>query len=426
MTETIFALSSGPPPAGIAVVRISGPQASAALLALGGRLPQPRRASARTLRDPEDGTLLDRALVLWLPGPGTATGEDTAELHLHGGRAVVAAVERALARIPGLRRAEAGEFTRRAFANGRIDLAEAEGLADLLAAETELQRRSALAMASGELSRVVEDWRGRVLDLSAAVEAALDFADEDDVAGLPEDFATRCKALAGDFESWLRRPRAELLREGFRVVIAGPPNAGKSTLFNALVESEAAITTPIPGTTRDVLTRPVALDGIPFVFVDTAGLRTGSVDPVERIGIDRALAASRDADLVLWLGPETGRPQEAWQIAPQCDRMDRPSVDDPRHTVSAVTGEGLNALRADLIATARAAMPAPGEAALGQRQHRLLGECRDAVREASRAHDPLLVAEHLRLARVALDRLVGRSGTEDMLDALFARFCIGK
>lgn len=426
MTETIFALSSGPPPAGIAVVRISGPQASAALLALGGRLPQPRRASARTLRDPEGGTLLDRALALWLPGPGTATGEDTAELHLHGGRAVVAAVERALARIPGLRRAEAGEFTRRAFANGRIDLAEAEGLADLLAAETELQRRSALAMASGELSRVVEDWRGRVLDLSAAVEAALDFADEDDVAGLPEDFAIRCRALAEDFESWLRRPRAEVLREGFRVVIAGPPNAGKSTIFNALVESEAAITTPIPGTTRDVLTRPVALDGIPFVFVDTAGLRTGSEDPVERIGIDRALAASRDADLVLWLGPETGRPQAAWQIAPQCDRMDRPRVDDPRHIVSAVSGEGLNALRADLIATARAALPAPGEAALGQRQHRLLGECRDAVRDASGAHDPLLVAEHLRLARVALDRLVGRSGTEDMLDGLFARFCIGK
>ena len=426
MTETIFALSSGPPPAGIAVVRISGPQASAALLALGGRLPQPRRASARTLRDPEDSTLLDRALVLWLPGPGTATGEDTAELHLHGGRAVVAAVERALGRIPGLRRAEAGEFTRRAFANGRIDLAEAEGLADLLAAETELQRRSALAMASGELSRVVEDWRGRVLALSAAVEAALDFADEDDVAGLPEDFATRCQALAEDCEAWLRRPRAELLREGFRVVIAGPPNAGKSTLFNALVESEAAITTPIPGTTRDVLTRPVALDGIPFVFADTAGLRTESDDPVERIGIDRALAASRGADLVLWLGPRTGRPQEAWQIAPQCDRLDRPRIDEPRHTVSAVSGEGLNALRVDLIATARAALPAPGEAALGQRQHRLLGECRDAVREASRARDPLLVAEHLRLARVALDRLVGRSGTEDMLDALFARFCIGK
>ena len=174
MTDTIFALSSGSPPAGVAVVRISGPQASAALLALAGRMPEPRRASAVRLRDPADGALLDSALALWLPGPGTATGEDTAELHLHGGRAVIAAVEGALARLPGLRRAEAGEFTRRAFAHGRIDLAEAEGLADLLAAETELQRRSALAMASGALSRVVEDWRGRVLDLSAEVEAALD------------------------------------------------------------------------------------------------------------------------------------------------------------------------------------------------------------------------------------------------------------
>ncbi|MDP3675176.1 MAG: tRNA uridine-5-carboxymethylaminomethyl(34) synthesis GTPase MnmE [Novosphingobium sp.] len=426
MNDTIFALSSGPAPAGIAVVRISGSQAGAALTALASGLPPPRQARARTLRDPADGNLLDRALVLWLPGPGTATGEDTAELHLHGGRAVIAAVEAALSRLPGLRRAEAGAFTRRAFANGRIDLAEAEGLADLLAAETELQRRSALAMASGELSRVVEAWRDQVLALSAAVEAVLDFADEDDVAGLPADFAANCGELALDMEAWLRRPRAEVLREGFRVVVAGPPNAGKSTLFNALVESDAAIATPIPGTTRDVLTRPVALDGAPFVFADTAGLRADSDDPVERIGIDRARAASSAADLVLWLGQESERPPGAWQIDPQCDRPDRERIGCSRHTVSAVTGEGLDALRGDLVATARKVMPAPGEAALGQRQHRLLDECNDALREASRADDSLLVAEHLRLARLALDRLVGRSGTEDMLDALFGRFCIGK
>ena len=426
MSGTIFALSSGAPPAGIAVVRISGPQASAALLALAGRLPEPRRASAVQLRDPADETLLDRALALWLPGPGTATGEDTAELHLHGGRAVVAAVENALARLPGLRRAEPGAFTRRAFANGRIDLAEAEGLADLLSAETELQRRSALAMASGELSRVVEDWRVRVLTLSAQVEASLDFADEDDVAGLPVTFGDDCRALAEELSVWLARPRAELLRDGFRVVIAGPPNAGKSTLFNVLVENEAAIATPIPGTTRDVLTHPVALDGIPFVFADTAGLRTDSDDPVERIGIERALAASDAADLVLWLGPADERPDGAWQIAPQRDRRDREEIADPRHAVSALTGEGIDALRADLVATARAAMPAPGQVALGQRQHRLLDECRQALADAAQAHDPLLAAEHLRLARLALDRLVGRSGTEDMLDALFGRFCIGK
>jgi tRNA modification GTPase len=370
--------------------------------------------------------VLDRALILWLPGPGTATGEDVAELHLHGGRAVISAIESTLASLPGLRHAAAGEFTRRAFANGRIDLAEAEGLADLLTAETELQRRSALAMASGELSRTVEDWRRRVLDLSATVEAAIDFADEDDVGGLPLDFAGRCQVLAVEIDDWLCRPRAEMLRDGFRVVIAGPPNAGKSTLFNTLVESEAAIATPVPGTTRDVLMRPVALDGVPFVFADTAGLRSDSDDPVERIGIDRALAASEAADLVLWLGPESERPAKAWQIAPQCDRKDRPMPRDPRHTVSARTGKGLDGLRADLVLAARAAMPAPGEVAVSQRQRELLEDCREAVADAAGEGDLLLVAEHLRLARLALDRLVGRSGTEDMLDALFGRFCIGK
>ncbi|QGN54891.1 tRNA uridine-5-carboxymethylaminomethyl(34) synthesis GTPase MnmE [Novosphingobium sp. Gsoil 351] len=426
MSDTIFALSSGPPPAAIAVVRISGPHAGEALRALAGRLPVPRRASTASLRDPGDGSLLDRALVLWLPGPGTATGEDSAELHLHGGRAVVAAIERALAGLPGLRRAEAGEFTRRAFTNGVIDLAEAEGLADLLAAETELQRRSALAMASGELSRLVEGWRDRVLSLSAQLEASLDFADEDDVAGLPAAFEADCRDLSEALAAWLARPHAELLRDGFRVVIAGPPNAGKSTLFNMLTDTEAAIATPIPGTTRDLLTQPVALDGVPFVFVDTAGLRADSADPVERIGIARAEAASAAADLVLWLGAADERPGGAWQLAPQCDRPDRDAVADPRHAVSALTGEGIASLCADLVATARVAMPAPGAVALGQRQRRLLGECREAVASAAHHPDPLLAAEHLRLARLALDRLIGRSGTEDMLDALFGRFCIGK
>src|SRR5687768_4344432 len=316
MTDTIFALSSGAPPAAIAVVRISGPRAGEVLAALAGRLPKSRRATAVTLSDPADGAPLDRALALWLPGPATATGEDIAELHLHGGRAVVAAVETALARMPGLRRAEAGEFTRRAFANGRIDLAEAEGLADLLIAETELQRRSAMAMASGALSRVVEAWRERVLALSAAVEAVLDFADEDDVAQLPERFADDCRELAEELDEWLARPRAEPLREGFRVVLAGPPNAGKSSLFNALVQSEAAITSPIPGTTRDVITRAVAIEGVPLQFVDTAGLRAGGTDAIERIGVDRALGAAREADLVLWLGAEGDGPKgvRLWEI----------------------------------------------------------------------------------------------------------------
>ena len=427
MTDTIFALSSGPPPAAIALVRISGPGAGAALAALAGKLPSPRRAVSVRLRD-GDGETLDRALVLWLPGPGTATGEDIAELHLHGGRAVVAAVEAALGALPGLRRAGAGEFTRRAFANGRIDLAQAEGLADLLSAETELQRRSALAMASGALSKEVESWRARLLGLSASLEAVLDFSDEDDVAALPDAFAHDCEALADDLGTWLARPRAELLREGFRVVLAGPPNAGKSTLFNALTQSEAAITSPLPGTTRDVITRAVALDGVPFVFVDTAGLREASTDPVEAIGIDRARGAAAGADVVLWLGDAAETPAGAatWPIAAQIDRPDHPADPTARHAVSALTGAGMAELRSALIAHARTALPAPGEAALGERQHRLLGECRDGVGAAAIQPDPLLAAEHLRLSRAALDRLVGRSGTEAMLDTLFGRFCIGK
>ncbi|HUQ13041.1 MAG TPA: tRNA uridine-5-carboxymethylaminomethyl(34) synthesis GTPase MnmE [Novosphingobium sp.] len=424
MTETIFALSSGAPPAAVALVRVSGPRAGEALRALAGRLPEPRRATLADLLEPDEGAPLDRALVLWLPGPGTATGEDTAELHLHGGRAVVAAVERALGALPGLRRAEAGEFTRRAFAHGRLDLAEAEGLADLLAAETELQRRSALAMAEGGLSRQADEWRARVLELSAAVEAALDFSDEDDVAGLPARFGDECRALCDSLGEWVAQPRAELLRDGFRVVLAGPPNAGKSTLFNALTESEAAITSPLAGTTRDVITRSVALDGVPFVFADTAGVWEGGGDPVEAIGIGRARKAANTADLVLWLGDADDAPPDAWPIAAQVDR--RAPGEGARHRVSAVTGAGLAELRAAVLDHARSALPAPGQAALGARQHGLLSACRDEVTAATDESDPLIVAEHLRRARLALDRLVGRSGTEDMLDALFGRFCIGK
>lgn len=426
MAETIFALSSGAAPAAIGIVRISGPRAADALRKLAGRLPAARRASHVTLRD-DAGEILDRALAIWLPGPGTATGEDTAELHCHGGRAVIAAVEAALAAQPELRRATPGEFTRRAFANGRIDLAEAEGLAELLTAETELQRRSALAMAGGAFSRQVEQWRERLLTSAAAVEAVLDFADEDDVAALPSDFATRIEDLRGEICDWLKRPRAEALRDGFRVVLAGPPNIGKSTLFNALVESEAAITAPIAGTTRDVLTRPVAIEGVPFLFMDTAGLRDeGTADAIEIIGVERARNALGEADLVLWLGAEGEGPCRGWEIEPQIDSPRCRAKSAPRHRVSALTGEGLMRLRGDLVAAARAALPRPGEAALNERQHRLLGEAESMLSSAAQLTDPLLVAEHLRLARVAFDALVGRATTEDMLDTLFGRFCIGK
>lgn len=425
MAHTIFALSSGAPPAAIAVIRVSGPRAGEALCSLTGGIPAPRRASYRTLRD-RAGDVLDRALVLWLPGPGSATGEDMAELHCHGGRAVVAAVERALSAIPELRRATPGEFTRRAFANGRIDLAEAEGLADLLTAETELQRKSALAMAGGAVSRVLEGWRERLIVASAAVEAVLDFADEEDAAALPEDFSDRLEALRGEIGVWLARPRAEALRDGFRVVLAGPPNSGKSTLFNALVEEEAAIAAPMAGTTRDVLTKPVALEGVPFLFADTAGLRDQTADPIEAIGIGRARSALEGADLVLWLGADGEGPPGAWDLETMADLDSRARKREPRHRVSAVTGAGIRALRTDLVAAARASLPRPGEAALNARQHRLLGEAEAALSRAGSSLDPLLVAENLRVARLAFDALLGRTTTEDMLDALFGRFCIGK
>lgn len=425
MTDTIFALSSGAVPAAIAVIRVSGPLADKALSSLCGGLPVARKASYRQLRD-QAGDLLDQALVLWLPGPHTATGEDIAELHLHGGRAVVGAVEAALGNIEKLRRATPGEFTRRAFANGKIDLAEAEGLADLLSAETELQRRNAMAMAGGAFSRQVTEWRDELLGLSAQVEAVLDFSDEDDVAGLPAQFAERLASLEAAIGEWLARPRAQILRDGFKVVLAGPPNSGKSTLFNKLVESEAAITSPLAGTTRDVLTRPIAMAGVPFVMCDTAGIRDGSEDEIEVIGVERARAMTASADLVLWLGPEGEGPEGAWEIEAQSDRADHPVKRASRHRVSAVSGEGMDGLRQELVKHARSAMPKPGEAALNERQHDLLAQAGNWINSAAGLSDPLLVAEHLRLARQAFDELSGRAATEDMLDTLFGRFCIGK
>lgn len=425
VADTIFALSSGAPPAGVGVIRVSGPAARDALLALTGRVPEPRRASLARLRG-ADGQVLDEALVLWFPGPNTATGEDLAEFHCHGGRAVIAAVEGALASLRGTRRAEPGEFTRRAFANGRIDLAEAEGLGDLLAAETELQRAAAIANAGGALSRQIEGWRERVLGFSAEVEGVLDFSDEEDSADLPECFTWNIAALAAELAEWLARPRSERLGEGFRVVLAGPPNAGKSTLFNALVESEAAITSPIAGTTRDVIERSVAIGGVPFTFVDTAGLRAqAEADAIEAIGIARAEAELVRADLVLWLGPEGEGPESAWEIAAQADRAGfAPKASGM--TLSAETGEGVAALKSALVEAARAALPKPGEAALNVRQHARLSEAAEAVEAAKSLSDPLLVAEELRRARLAFDRLIGRATTEDMLDTLFGRFCIGK
>lgn len=425
MDDTIFAVSSGTPPAAIGIIRISGPRAGDALEALSAKTLEPRRASLATLRG-RGGALLDQALVLWFPGPNTATGEDLCELHCHGGKAVLAAVSDALSQIDGLRAAEPGEFTRRAFVNGRIDLAEAEGLGDLLAAETELQRAAAIQMAGGGLSEKVDRWRGEVLRLSALVEAALDFSDEDDVAEIPAGFADGVQALRGFLNEWLGRPRAEKLGEGFRVVLAGPPNSGKSTLFNALVESEAAITSPIAGTTRDVIERNVAIAGVPFSFVDTAGLRASSEDSIEVIGIDRARAELDRADVILWLGAEGEGPDASWEIAARADASDFTPKPSARFAISAKTGENVALLKESLVETAKSALPKPGEAALNARQFGHLSEAARALQAAQGESDLLLVAEELRRARLAFDRLIGRATTEDMLDALFGRFCIGK
>lgn len=426
--DTIFALSSGAPPAAIAVIRISGPAAFAAVQRLAGDLPPPRRASLRTLRDAHN-LVLDQALVLVFPGTATATGEDLAELHLHGGRAVVRAVEEALLAVPGLRRAEAGDFTRRAFANGRIDLNQAEGLADLLSAETEWQRRAAAAMVGGAFSHQVEAWREELLLLSARLEAAIDFSDEGDVGEQDYiDISNRCILLHDAISAYLSLPSAEKLRDGLRVVIAGPPNSGKSTLLNALVAREAAIVSDIAGTTRDLIEVPVAFQGMPFLFTDTAGLRDDSEDAIEVIGMERAGQAIAGADMLLWLGPEGEGPEHHGRVEIEA------KADDPAHVaksgaalkLSAKSGEGLARLIDLLVATGREMLPPPDSFTLNQRQRHLVRQIAACMQQASKAEDPLIAAEELRQARLALDALTGRASTEDMFDALFGRFCIGK
>ena len=423
MEQTIFALSSGAPPAGIAIIRVSGSRAGLALGHLAGDRPPPRQAAIRTLRS-SSGDILDRALVLWLPGPGTVTGEDMAEFHCHGGRAVIEAVLSELGTLEQLREAEAGEFTRRAFANGRMDLAEVEGLGDLLAAETEWQRRGAIAAAGGELSRRIEQWRGEVLSLSAQIEAAIDFGDEDDVDSLPDEFGDKISELAKAMEAVIERPSTERLKAGIRVVFAGPPNAGKSSLFNALLQEGAAIVSPEAGTTRDVIERPVALGGAPFILVDTAGIREEGASTIEAIGIDRAKQQMEAADIVLWLGPAEELPAGAHLVQSKSDIV-QPSI-DRGHIVSSVTGAGLNELVDWLIATAASLLPPPNRLALNRRQRKLVSECAGHLRHAGGEIDVLIAAEELRLARAALDAISGRAGTEDMLDALFGKFCIGK
>ena len=423
MQDTIYALASGRPPAAIAIVRVSGPGAHDAALLLDGALPPVRKATLRGLNDPSNDGLIDEALVLRFDAPASATGENIVEFHCHGGRAVVDALLRALDGLSGFRLAQPGEFTRRALANGRIDLTEAEGLADLLSAETELQRRSAMARAGGALRARLDGWRDRILALSARAEVAIDYADEED-GGAPDDLGPETDQLASEMATLLSAPRVEPLRDGIRIVVAGPPNAGKSSLVNALAQSERAIVTSIPGTTRDVIEVPLAIAGIPFILVDTAGLREAS-DEVESIGIGRARQEAERADILLWLGEEKELPDHpnSLQLKAKADLADRSGQGLP---VSSLTGEGIASLLELLVERAVALLPKGDEIAVDRRQHDLLELAASALDRASGLHDLLLIAEELRIARSAIDRISGRAGVDELLDTLFGRFCLGK
>lgn len=423
--DTIVALSSGRPPAAIAVLRISGPDALAAIAALAGKLPAARRAGLRRLRG-ANGVLLDRALVLVFPGPASATGEDLVEVHCHGGRAVVAAVETALLAQASVRRAEPGEFTRRALLNGRIDLTEADGLADLLEAETEAQRRAAVLAAEGQVSGVIRGWLSSIADLAARVEASLDFAEEGDVleeramlASVHEDAA----ALREEMALVLAAPPVERLRDGIRLVIAGPPNSGKSTLLNLLVGRDAAIVSPHSGTTRDRVEVPVTRGGTAWLLTDTAGLNDAS-DPVERIGVTRAQEAIEQADLLLWLGDDGPPRADALWVHSMADVVGREMLPLGRElAVRQDDARSVAALWQVLERRAEGLTPTLDRIPLKQQQ-RLV--CAKAAEQLELGRDPLLAAEQLRIAAGELGRVLGLNATEEMLDALFTRFCLGK
>jgi tRNA modification GTPase len=429
-------LASGAGRAAVAVIRVSGPDTRRVLTALCGRLPPPRRASLRRLRGP-DGDVLDRALVVWMPGPGSYTGEDSAELFLHGGRAVVDAVADALVEL-GARPAEPGEFTRRAFLNGRMDLTEAEGVADLIEAETEAQRRQALRQTEGALARLLAGWSDRLRLLLAEQEALIDFPDED----LPPDVEARVLADIATLEAEMTAQldggrHGERLREGLVFVIAGPPNVGKSSLVNALAARDVAIVSPIPGTTRDALETRVVLGGVPVTLVDTAGLREAA-DAIEAEGIRRARARAAEADLVIHValplsrdageGGGQSEPGEGKAVLTVANKIDLGGV-VPQGAigVSAKTGAGLDALRDRLAAHASALTQAEGPPPLTRARHRAaLAEAAERLRGALVAGWPELRAEDLRLALRALGRITGHVGVEDILDTLFSQFCIGK
>ena len=433
--DTIYALSTAPGRAGIAIVRLSGPESAAALVALAGRVPPPRRATLARFRD-GDGDTIDQGIALYFPAPESVTGEDVAELHLHGSRAVLAAVFGALARL-GLRLAEPGEFTRRGFLNGKLDLAAAEGLADLIAAETAAQRRQALRQLEGELGRTTEAWREQLLQMQAKLEAAIDFPDEDLPPGLWENSRRDAALLAAEIQKFLADDRrGERLREGLSVAILGPPNAGKSSLMNALARREVAITAATAGTTRDVIEVALDLEGYPVVLADTAGLRASS-DAVEEEGVKRARARAARADLKL-IVVDANNPDEIFAIRDLVDddaivvsnKIDLMPAGTPAPKgfgLSVKTGAGMDKLIAALGAAVAQRLAPSGAAIVTRVRHRAaLEECLAALGRFGDARLPELAAEDLRAAARSLGRITGRVDVEDMLDRLFAQFCIGK
>lgn len=432
--DTIFAFASGAGRSAIGVIRLSGPRTRFVLETIARALPPPRKLALRILRDGE-GRHLDQALVAWMPGPTSFTGEDQAELHIHGGLAIRAGVIQTLSRIEGCRAAEPGEFTRRAFLNERMDLSGVEGLADLIDAETEAQRRQALRQLEGSLGQSVEAWRERLIGALAWLEAGLDFADEEDVAAdLQARAGAVLRGVAQEIGATLKDgARGERLREGFTVVIAGPPNAGKSTLLNALARRDVAIVSPIPGTTRDAIELRCDIGGLPVTFVDTAGLRDTS-DPIEHEGVTRAAARMRAADLVLWLrAPDIGDSAPPGEgCAPRIEvaaKADLGRVDDGSLPVSALTGQGMDALL-DRIGHAARSELGSGDALITRERHRIaLERCREGLVRSCGAlvqRQDELAAEDARLALRALGQITGRVDVEHVLDKIFASFCIGK
>jgi tRNA modification GTPase len=455
--STIFALSSGRPPAAIAVVRISGARARDALERLTGRVPGPRKAALVSVRDPASGEAIDEGFALWFPAPRSETGEDVAELQLHGGQAVIAGVLKALAAIEGCRLAEPGEFTRRAFENGKLDLTAVEGLGDLIFAETPAQRRQAFRQLKGLIGDRAEAWRRRLIEALALVEARIDFSDEADV---PEDLIAPAAAIARDLRDEIvavlaDAHRGERLREGLVVAVAGPPNAGKSTLFNRLARREAAIVSPYAGTTRDVIEVHLDIDGYPVTLLDTAGIRD-SAEPVEQEGIRRARARAAGADLVLWVtdvsaggrGRETPPPLDSdaahWLIKNKIDLVKQSAQArdagssakkdecDFIFSISATEGQGVVALSAALAQFAKDYFAGGELVVVTRARHRQTLEQAAAALDRALTETAIaspreeLIAEELRQATSALGRLTGRVDIEDVLDKIFRDFCIGK